>query len=621
MPCSAKMTDFDEAAIDDPELSATLSTLLAKDAFDEALRVAEQAKQKYAGKDPKAEASAWRAISRANCAKVDRPPSEGAVEAALEAAQAAIAASKIAKDDAGEAAGLNLMARAHILGRKDQEALRAAEEALAKFQAQANLSGEASASCTLARVYILAGRNQKAFESANKAYVTFRGLGERRGEAMALHALFDTYMAMTKYRDALHASETMADLFQALDIPFGQGLAKLLSAEVHQTNEDRQEAISMCQEASHLFKKVGASRKMAVANKLGAEAAIVEGMPNEALEMVERALMCFKQAGDKLGQAGAMITMSNLYSAVGEFDKATYRAEAAAEAYKKLKATVDAAAAMRTACLAFLDKKLFNPKASASVAMEAMKTANASLKLYEEAGDVQGSGYGLSLNALAQAHVAAGNAGRGLELAEEAQALFRRIGDQVGVAATLNTLAQVFQSRGDTFEAVNAAREAQQLFQEHDDDRGAQYSAFLMELFQAPPEQEEAIVPVEAEDQQAKKSGPSRSGLADLIPGGAQAVTPIVSWEAYEGRAAAAPGQRKAAPGTEAGVTAIVKEQALFSVRWVPMKNVPTSPDPSAGRSAASRVIKKGLVSDGGAAPVGLVPSSRRYLESALPVY
>merc|ERR1719367_1514283 len=108
-----------------------------------------------------------------------------------------------------------------------------------------------------------------------------------------------------------------------------------------------------------LFKKANAQRRVGMLNKIGAEAAIAEGMGDEALDMSDKAVLAFKGAGDKYGMAGATITMANLFSEMGEFDKATYRAEAAADMFKKLKLNLDAAAAFRTACFAFLDKKMF----------------------------------------------------------------------------------------------------------------------------------------------------------------------------------------------------------------------------------------------------------------------
>merc|ERR1719464_635730 len=107
------------------------------------------------------------------------------------------------------------------------------------------------------------------------------------------------------------------------------------------------------------------------------------------------------------------------------------------------------------------------------------------------------------------------------------------------------------------FEAVNAAKEAQAIYQEHDDERGADFCAYLIDLFQAAPEEEGGEVEVKVEK---KSKGPSVSGLGDLIPGGAAAVKPIAAYDAYEGRAATAPGQRRAASGAAAaGAAAVIK--------------------------------------------------------------
>mmetsp|Transcript_57893 Transcript_57893/g.164496 ORF Transcript_57893/g.164496 Transcript_57893/m.164496 type:complete len:614 (+) Transcript_57893:103-1944(+) len=613
------MTGFDEAAADAPALSASLKALLAKDDFEGALKAAEEEMTKAtASKSAKAEAAALRATCAAQIARAAVPPAEGALEAAVKAAEQSVDKSKGAKHDLGEAAGLHMLAKAHLAGKREQEALKASEDAVAKFQAIGSQPGEASALCTAARVYVLLGRNQKAFEQATKAVGVFRELGSQDGEAAAQHALFDTYMAMKKASDALQAAERMGDLCLGLGDVLGQGLAKLLSAEAHRANEDAQEAVTAAQEASKLFKKEKATRKMAVVNKLGAEAALAEGMVDDSLEMVERAVLCFKQAGDRYGQASAMVTMANLYSAVGEFDKATYRAETSAELYKKLKATAEAAASMRTASFAFLDRKMYEPKAPASTAREAMRTATTSLKLYESIPETESVGYAGTLNALAQAHLAAGDVEQATEKAAEARTLFTKLDHAVGIASTLTTVAQIQQQQGDTLAAVDSAREAQALFQEHDDKQGADFSGYLVDLFQAPPE-EEGVVPAEAEPEKKPKSGPSISYLGELIPGGAAAVKPIAAYDAYQGRSATAPGQRRQASGSAAaGVAAVTKEEAVFSVRWVSAKSGPVSGEPLVSKATATKVVRRGMASAG---PGGLVPSRRRYLEEALPLF
>jgi len=612
--------DFDEAAVDAPELSASLRALLLKDDFEGALKAAEEEMKKAtASKNAKGEATALRATCAASIAKAGVPPAEGSLEAALKAAQDAVDKAKGAKYDLGEAAGLHMVAKAQLAAKKEQEALKAAEEALAKFQAISNQAGEAAALCTAARVYILVGRNQKAFEQATKAVATFRELASAEGEAAALHALAEAYMAMKKYSDALQAAEKMGEIYAGLGDALGQAVAKLVMVEAHKANEDAQEAVAVAQEASKLFKKEKASRKMALVNKLGAEAALAEGLVDDSLEMVERAVLCFKQAGDRYGQASAMITMANLYSAVGEFDKATYRAETAAETYKKLKATSEAAASMRTASFAFLDRKMYDPKAPGSTAREAMRTASASLKLYESIPETESVGYAGALNALAQAHLAAGDAGQAQEKADEAKVLFTKLDHPVGIASVLNTVAQIQQKQGDTLAAVDSAREAQTLFQEHDDKQGADFSGYLVDLFQAPPEEEGGAAPEAAEPEKKAKGGPSVCYLGEMIPGGAAAVKPIAAYDAYEGRAATAPGQRRQASGSAAAAAGgVTKEEAVFSVRWVSAKNAPLSAEPLVSKSTASKVVRRSMASGG---PGGLVPTRRHYLEEALPLF
>merc|ERR1719414_2490231 len=266
---------------------------------------------------------------------------------------------------------------------------------------------------------------------------------------------------------------------------------------------------------------------------------------------------------------------------------------------------LDAAASYRTACHAFLDKKQFDPKAGASVVREASRSINTSLKLYEGEGATETKGYASSMTALASCMRASGDLDAAMEKATEAQALFRKMDYPLGVAYTMQVMAQVHHGNDDTIEAVNSAKEAQGIYLEHDDERGADFCAYLIDLFQTAPEEEGGeVVPKEK-----KSKGPSVSGLGDLIPGGADKVKPIAAYEAYEGRAATAPGQRRAANGAAAaGAAAVIKEEAIFSVRWVAMKNVSASAEKVVDKAAAGKVIKKSMQSCGVGAPGVLVP-------------
>uniref|UniRef100_A0A7S1KV39 Uncharacterized protein n=1 Tax=Alexandrium catenella TaxID=2925 RepID=A0A7S1KV39_ALECA len=600
------MTEFyDALAADASDLNEKVAAALIKDDLDGAKDLATKA---TTAKDPKMEAAAYRAVALVALEMASRPGMEGA-SAALKAAESSIESSKKAKYPAGEAAGLALKARAQVFAKSEEAAVKSGEDAVAQFEKLSHPTGEAFALCALAKAYVLAGRNSKAFESASKAASIAKDSGDQKAEGAALQSLVAAGLAAKKYSDASQAAERIFEVYSGLGDSFGQGIGKLLSAEVNVANDCKQDGVMDAQEASKLFKKVGANYKMAVVNKLGTEAAIAELLYEDAKEMSERTLLCFKQAGDKYGQAAAMITISKFYSAAAEYDKATYRAEAAAEAYKKIGATSEAAAAFRTCCKAFIDNKMFSPKAGANVAREAMRTATTSLKLYEGINETESVGYASSTNMLAQSHLAAGDLDVAMDKANEAQALFKKLDYSVGVASTLNTVAQVQQKKGETFDAISTAKEAQQLFQENDDDEGAELSGYLVDLFQAPPE-EEGAEPAEIETKaEKKKAGPSVCGLADLIPGGAAAVKPIASYDAYEGRAATAPGQRRQASGAAAeGAAGVTKEEAVFSVRFVGAKNLMTSVEAS-DKGSAGRVIKRGIVSTGGAAPNSLMPT------------
>jgi len=343
----------------------------------------------------------------------------------------------------------------------------------------------------------------------------------------------------------------------------------------------------------------------------------------ETIQMADRAQMIFQQLGDKAGQAAAMITAANLYNAVGEFDKASYRAELSAETYRKLKATSDAAASMRTAALIFLDKKQYDPDAGVSVARDALRAAKASKKLYEDAGGESTAGYAGSLQTLAAAYLATEDYEKAMADATASKELFMTLDHSVGAASALNTIAQVHHKKGDNFEAVSAAKDAQQLFRDGGDEQGAEVAAYLIETFEAGPEKEGEKAEGEEEEKKGKKPKPaavkSVSGLGDLIPGNPGAVTILAAYDAYEGRAATTPGQRRQASDRAGGAMedsfqTPTSTPAVFNLRWLPAKARP-EPEPQSKRSAkriTNKVVKMQIASGGENAPNGLVPIVER---------
>ena len=134
------MAAFDEAAEHAPQLSLSVGVLLAKDLHDEALRFAETARQ--SATDARAESVAWRAICRVKCSMAEQPRLEHIAAEAAKAAEAAVVASERAKDSLGKAAGLNVLAKAYLALKDEQQALRVAEEALTAFRVQANQAGD-----------------------------------------------------------------------------------------------------------------------------------------------------------------------------------------------------------------------------------------------------------------------------------------------------------------------------------------------------------------------------------------------------------------------------------------------------------------------------------------------
>jgi len=203
--------------------------------------------------------------------------------------------------------------------------------------------------------------------------------------------------------------------------------------------------------------------------------------------------------------------------------------------------------------------------------------------------------------------------------------LFLSLDHSVGAASALNTIAQVHHKKGDSFEAVSAAKDAEQLFKDGGDDQGAEVAAYLIETFEAGPEKEKGEEGEEGGEKKGKKEKPaavkSVSGLGDLIPGNPGAVTILAAYDAYEGRAATTPGQRRqaserAGAAMEDGFQAPSAQAAVFTARWLPAKPKPAEENPSkkSAKRQANKVLKMPMASGGEYAPSGIMPVVERDL-------
>jgi tetratricopeptide (TPR) repeat protein len=464
----------------------------------------------------------------------------------------------------------------------------------------------------VAKVNTLLGARSydEAMTAATDAAAKAREAGDKKAELVALRAVVYTQAGQKKYPDAVKTTKQMSEMAKEMGDLDEEGTAQLLTAIVLMASKAYDEVIEVGQSAALLFKQFGNRTKTGLATHVIAKACLAEGYYEDAKELAEQALILFRQVKSKEKQGFASITMSSALSGMGDSGKASYRAEQASEIFKSLGKSAEAGQACNTGAMAFAAK--FKADASAG-GREIVRLANASLKLYEKAGDTTSAGYATSVSTLGFGYFASGDFDSAEAKAKEAQAIFQGLSEQAGEATCLTTLAEVSFAKGDAIDAVSTARQAVGLFEEAGEDKMAQSAQALINKFQATPE--DLAQPKEEDKPKADADGadPPMVQLRNLVPGIEKCII-YTQYDAYEGRSAttaARPRPKSERDAEKAGDAGPPKEQAVFAVRWVkaqPLGGGSSFANPLADKEAADKTMMMPMSANAPnkAMPVGL---------------
>jgi len=330
-----------------------------------------------------------------------------------------------------------------------------------------------------------------------------------------------------------------------------------------------------------------------------------------ALKALVQAGPLFSAVGDKQGEGNAFAKLANAYMMKRDPVAAGRAAQEAVIVFRKMGdklMTANMLQAVAEVQFTLVGEGKGNGR-------EAMRAATEAVSIYRELQDKAAEA--TTMHILANAQLMLRNFSEAEETAKAAQSIFQDLGDGPGEAGTLLLVAGSHLGRGAYEEAKQVAKDARDIYQKQGDEKGEDSADdFLDSLkdFESGKLNSQDFVGFSAQGQGERKprdkkekgkpaASQQQSNKADVWlfgtnPQGQRDVSYFC--DAYEGRAATAPGARpgRSEKKDDRGYGAIeeksTKDLALYVVRYVPLteKDVPER-DPAAEAAATSRVKRE----------------------------
>lgn len=209
---------------------------------------------------------------------------------------------KKAKDKAGEAYALNIVANSHLVGGNSKQALRAAKEAYSILKESGNKDAMVPILKTLLGANAVKRCVDDALKAATELAKVARDLGNKKSQGYALDSEARAFLAIGQPGMAVQSAEEAVEVFKGAGDKEGQASALSTISEVHKVMGKPTSALNVAKDALTLVKGIK-----------GAEAAamlvVADASPssNDSLVMATSAVAMFKELGDKSGEAAALI--------------------------------------------------------------------------------------------------------------------------------------------------------------------------------------------------------------------------------------------------------------------------------------------------------------------------
>uniref|UniRef100_A0A7S0B6A1 Uncharacterized protein n=1 Tax=Pyrodinium bahamense TaxID=73915 RepID=A0A7S0B6A1_9DINO len=323
---------------------------------------------------PKADAEAEKLL------KAMSRPTESTAGEATQAAKDVLALFRKSGDKEGEAAALNLLANAYLVGGEPATAVKTARMALSIFLEKDNKLAELPILETLMDANLVKKDVDEAMRAAKEIVKITMFLGKKKSAAFALLAVADVTLASGKPGGAVKAAEESAEMFKAEGDTDGQAAAFSTIYRVHRTMSKPASAKKAAQQALQLVK--GNKQAEAAASLMVADS---QPASKDSLEAAKTAVGLFKGNGDRGGEACAMVALACAYisQAQKQFDEGLTAAQGALNIFKEKGDKAGQALAASTVAMAHMLKE--DPPETEKAAKEALAIARESTDSIVEA--------------------------------------------------------------------------------------------------------------------------------------------------------------------------------------------------------------------------------------------
>ncbi|MBD1881997.1 CHAT domain-containing protein [Coleofasciculus sp. FACHB-T130] len=208
-----------------------------------------------------------------------------------------------------------------------QQALQTFEQALVIVRAIGDRQGEVVTLNNIGEAYLQLEQDSKALKSLQQALATFeqalvivRAIGDRQGEAVTLNNIGEAYLQLEQ------DSKALKSLQQALAIAIGdrQGKAVTLNniGEAYLQLRQYSKALESLQQALAINREV--NNKTGEVETFGIIARIysLQGQKPKALEIHQQALAIFRELGNRVNEYHTLLDIGEIYSDIGQYAKA-----------------------------------------------------------------------------------------------------------------------------------------------------------------------------------------------------------------------------------------------------------------------------------------------------------
>jgi len=255
---------------------------------------------------------------------------------AISAQRQAIRASRVADDNAGQAAALGNLGYIFLMQGRYQPAASHFQRAITLFRETGDRKGEATALGNLAVIDRRLGRYEQAARRQLQALVLYRQVGDQWGEALTLTRLGGVHRRLGHFCEAENHLRQALALSRLAGDPTGEAEALTRLGVVELDLGRARQALDHHQRAAALFRHNKAPRGEAEAlNGLG-EAYLALGRPQETLRHHAAACELTEQAGGLNERARAHHGLAKAHQAVGSQEQARCHFGTAMNLYAQL---------------------------------------------------------------------------------------------------------------------------------------------------------------------------------------------------------------------------------------------------------------------------------------------